>query len=75
MSVSEILQQIEKLSLDEQYEILNRTQDRLEGESVPEGEFTQEDFDEWERRYQDHLAHPEKAQPWREVIAELRGQQ
>ena len=55
MNVLDIMKAFDQLPLNEQFEVLYQVEDRLEGK----GDFTQEDFDEWERRYQDHLAHPE----------------
>ena len=66
MSASEILEQIHRLPLAEQYEIAEKVR-----EEYFDDELTPEQNAELERRAEELRQHPERGIPWETVQAEL----
>ena len=66
MSASEILEQIHRLPLAEQYEIAEKVR-----EEYFDDELTPEQNAELERRAEELRQHPERGIPWATVQAEL----
>ena len=65
-----ILEQAKRLPVGTRIELMNEIWSSLVKEGY-EPEITPEEEAELERRWQDHLAHPEDAVPWETVKAEL----
>jgi putative addiction module component (TIGR02574 family) len=68
MSASEIMEQIHRLPLVEQYEIA----ERIREEYFEDDELTPEQVTELERRAEDALNHPGRGTPIEEVSAEIK---
>ncbi len=65
-----ILEQAKRLPVGARIELMNEIWSSLLKEGY-EPEITPEEEAELERRWQDHLAHPEDAVPWETVKAEM----
>ncbi|HYR59020.1 MAG TPA: addiction module protein [Chthoniobacteraceae bacterium] len=67
---SELLEKAKQLPVAERVALMNEIWESLTAEGY-EPDVTPEEAAELERRWQEHLAHPESAIPWEQVKAEL----
>ena len=65
MSATQVLEQIRKLSFEEQYEVFEQLRNDFDPELTPE------QVAELERRAADARAHPERGIPWETLRAEM----
>lgn len=65
-----LLERVKRLTAAERIEVMNGIWTSLLQEGY-EPEITPEEEAELERRWQDHLVHPEDALPWKTVKAQL----
>ena len=66
MSATQILEQIHRLPLSEQYEVAEKVR-----EEYFDDKLTPEQIAELDRRAERALAHPERCRPLKDVIADL----
>ena len=67
MSATQIMEQIHRLPLSEQYEVAERVRE----EYFDDDDLTPEQVAELERRAEDALAHPGRGKPVEQVFAEI----
>lgn len=65
MSAVQVLEQIEKLPLEQQREVFEQLRDRFDDDLTPE------QMAELDRRAELALAHPERCRPLDEVVADI----
>ncbi|HXI73557.1 MAG TPA: addiction module protein [Verrucomicrobiae bacterium] len=65
MRAAQILEQVDKLPVEEQREVFEQLRDKFEDEPTPE------QLAEFERRAEELRQHPERGIPWETVQAEL----
>jgi putative addiction module component (TIGR02574 family) len=65
MSAAQVLEQIDKLPLEEQREVFEQLRDRFDDELTPE------QIAELERRAAEARAHPERCRPMEDVFADI----
>lgn len=65
MSATQVLEQIHKLSFEEQYQVFARLRDEFDPKLTPE------QIAELERRAAEARAHPERCRPLEDVMADI----
>jgi predicted extracellular nuclease len=65
MSATQVLEQVEKLSFEEQREVFEQLREKFDDELTPE------QIAELDRRAERALAHPERCRPLENVIADI----
>lgn len=68
MSAAQVLEQIEKLPLEEQRDVFEQLRERFDDFN---DELTPEQIAELDRRAERALAHPERCRPLDEVVADI----
>lgn len=68
MSAAQVLEQIEKLPLEEQRDVFEQLRERFDDFN---DELTTEQIAELDRRAERALAHPERCRPLDEVVADI----
>jgi putative addiction module component (TIGR02574 family) len=67
---SKLLQEIQKLSLDERLELIDEIWETIGDDSEPQP-FTSEQLSELDRRIADQRKNPQASIPWEKVVEEL----
>ncbi len=65
MSAAQVLEQVNKLPVEEQREVFEQLRDKFDDEPTPE------QLAEFDRRAEELRQHPERGIPWETVQAEL----
>jgi putative addiction module component (TIGR02574 family) len=65
MSAAQVIEQVDKLSFEEQREVFEQLREKFDSEPTPE------QLAEFERRAEELRQHPERGIPWETVQAEL----
>lgn len=68
MSAAQVLEQIDKLSFEEQREVFEQLRDKFDDF---DDELTSEQIAELDRRAERALAHPERCRPLDDVVADI----